>query len=165
MERARRAATVWKLGRGRAMCLCWPPAWRTRRSMRSLRLKASSFTPGDGLHVAGEDVRKSLEGVELSGFTMTGACTEGGKWDFAVAGEHQGSYAEVWSGPKPERDPVLDLDPAGLTGSWNKLIFFDPKGGDSLPKLSTCRSTTSATAFGSLYVTGGGTLYDVFLHK
>ncbi|ROW18395.1 hypothetical protein VPNG_00294 [Cytospora leucostoma] len=77
------------------------------------------LTPGDGHHVAGEDVGQSLEGVELDGFTMVGAYPKGGKWDFAVAGEHQGSYAEVWSVPKPERDPVLGLDPAGLTGLWN----------------------------------------------
>ncbi|ROW11320.1 hypothetical protein VMCG_01381 [Cytospora schulzeri] len=76
------------------------------------------LTPGDGHHVAGKDVAKSLQGVELSGFTMMGAYPEGGRWDFAVGGEHKDRYEEVWNVPKPGRDPVLGLDPAGLTGLW-----------------------------------------------
>ncbi|KUI65746.1 Uncharacterized protein YjlB [Cytospora mali] len=77
------------------------------------------LTPGDGHHVAGEDVTKALEGIKLSGFTMIGAYPEGGEWDFAVGGEHEGKFEEVWSVPKPGRDPVLGLDPAGLIGLWN----------------------------------------------
>lgn len=76
------------------------------------------LTPGDGHRIDGEDVARSLDGVELSGFTMIGAYPEGGRWDFAVGGEHKGRYEEVWSVPKPDRDPVLGLDPAGLTGLW-----------------------------------------------
>lgn len=74
------------------------------------------LTAGDGHHVAGGDVTKSLEEVELSGFTMIGAYPEGVTWDFAVGGEHQGNYEEVWSVPKPSHDPVLGFDPAGLVG-------------------------------------------------
>lgn len=77
------------------------------------------LTSGDGHSVAGKDLAKSMEGVELSGFTMIGAYPEGDTWDFAVGGEHKGKYEEVWSVPKPSRDPVLGFDPAGLTGLWN----------------------------------------------
>lgn len=77
------------------------------------------LTAGDGHHVAGKDVAKSLEGVKLSGFTMIGAYPEGVMWDFAVGGENQGRYEEVWTVPKPSHDPVLGLDPAGLAGLWN----------------------------------------------
>ena len=80
------------------------------------------LTPGDGHHhVPGSGDRAtgpSLANVELSGFTMIGAYPVGAKWDFAVGGEHEGRYQEVWSVPRPERDPVLGLDPAGLTGLW-----------------------------------------------
>lgn len=71
------------------------------------------LTPGDGHHATG------LAGVEVSGFTMIGAYPTGAKWDFAVGGEHEGRYQEVWSVPRPARDPVLGTDPAGLTGLWS----------------------------------------------
>ncbi|KKY38386.1 putative fad-dependent pyridine nucleotide-disulfide oxidoreductase [Diaporthe ampelina] len=73
------------------------------------------LTPGDGHHALGA----GLAGVELSGFTMIGAYPAGAKWDSAVGGEHEGRYQEVWSVPRPERDPVLGTDPAGLTGHWS----------------------------------------------
>ncbi|KAI7780298.1 hypothetical protein LA080_016146 [Diaporthe eres] len=79
------------------------------------------LTPGDGHHVPGAgdgSTGPGLAGVELSGFTMIGAYPIGAKWDFAVGGEHEGRYQEVWSVPRPERDPVLGTDPAGLTGLW-----------------------------------------------
>lgn len=71
------------------------------------------LTPGD------EGPSAGLANVELSGFTMIGAYPVGATWDFAVGGEHEGRYEEVWSVPKPERDPVLGADPAGLTGLWS----------------------------------------------
>lgn len=82
------------------------------------------LTPGDGHHATGSGSGdgpggSGLEGVELSGFTMIGAYPAGAKWDFAVGGEHEGRYQEVWSVPKPERDPVLGTDPAGLAGHWS----------------------------------------------
>ncbi|KAJ0121187.1 fad-dependent pyridine nucleotide-disulfide oxidoreductase [Diaporthe amygdali] len=81
------------------------------------------LTPGDGHHHVSEGgdggSRAGLERVELSGFTMIGAYPVGAKWDFAVGGEHEGRYQEVWSVPRPERDPVLGADPAGLTRLWS----------------------------------------------
>ena len=77
------------------------------------------LTPGDGHRIASDDVAKVLEGIELSGFTMIGGYPEGGRWDFAVGGEHTGKFEEVWGVPKPDRDPVLGSDPAGLTGLWS----------------------------------------------
>ncbi|KAI3392584.1 hypothetical protein diail_5496 [Diaporthe ilicicola] len=79
------------------------------------------LTQGDGHHVDGGGdggPRAGLAGVEPSGFTMIGAYPVGAKWDFAVGGEHEGRYQEVWSVPRPGRDPVLGADPAGLTGLW-----------------------------------------------
>lgn len=73
------------------------------------------LTPGDGHHSPGA----GLAAVEPSGFTMIGAYPAGAKWDFAVGGEHEGRYQEVWSVPRPERDPVLGTDPAGLTRLWS----------------------------------------------
>jgi uncharacterized protein YjlB len=80
------------------------------------------LTPGDGHHALGAGdgpAGPSLTGVELSGFTMIGAYPVGAEWDWAFGGEHKGRYQEVWSVPKPERDPVLGTDPAGLRGLWS----------------------------------------------
>lgn len=80
------------------------------------------LTPGDEHHATcsgAGPAGSGLEGVELSGLTMIGAYPAGAKWDFAVGGEHDGRYQEVWSAPKPERDLVLGTDPAGLTGHWS----------------------------------------------
>jgi len=74
------------------------------------------LTPGEGRGIAGADVRQVLEGVTLSGFTMMGAYPQGGAWDFAKGGEHVGKYEEVWSVPKPVRDPVMG--DGGLCGLW-----------------------------------------------
>lgn len=78
------------------------------------------LNPGDGHRVAGYDPRRTLAAVQPSGFSMIGAYPVGGEWDVAIGGEHSGRYEEVWSVPRPERDPVLGLDPAGLTTLWNK---------------------------------------------
>ena len=77
------------------------------------------LTPGDGHSVAAEDVRDALAKIELSGFTMIGAYPkDGGEWDFAKGGENAGGYEQVWSVPKPERDPVLGESEDGLCGRW-----------------------------------------------
>ncbi|KAK7887880.1 hypothetical protein LTR67_009274 [Exophiala xenobiotica] len=77
------------------------------------------LTPGDGHSVAAEDVRYALANIELSGFTMIGAYPKGGgEWDFAKGGENAGGYEQVWSVPKPERDPVLGESEEGLCGRW-----------------------------------------------
>jgi uncharacterized protein YjlB len=72
------------------------------------------LTPGDGHEVDLE----SLKAVELEGFTMMGAYPEGSEWDFAVGGESEGAYQEVWSVPKPQMDPVLGDQADGLCGLW-----------------------------------------------
>jgi uncharacterized protein YjlB len=76
------------------------------------------LTPGNGHDIAATDVRGALENLELSGFTMLGAYPVGGQWDFATGGENVGNYAPVWEVPKPENDPVLGKDEAGLVGQW-----------------------------------------------
>ena len=77
------------------------------------------LTPGDGHHVAAEDVRSALANIKLSGFTMIGAYPKnGGAWDFAKGGENDGEYQKVWTVPKPEKDPVLGKAEEGLFGLW-----------------------------------------------
>ena len=79
------------------------------------------LTPGDGHHILpkGGNVRDTLGGVELSGFTMVGAYPKaGGEWDFAKGGENEGQYEQVWSVPKPENDPVLGKAEEGICGQW-----------------------------------------------
>jgi uncharacterized protein YjlB len=74
------------------------------------------LTPGDGHGVNLE----ALKAVKLEGFTMMGAYPEGSVWDFAVGGESEGAYQEVWSVPLPEnlKDPVLGDQPGGLLSLW-----------------------------------------------
>ena len=48
------------------------------------------LTPGGGHRIAGEDARKTLEEIELDGFTMIGAYPVGADWDFAKGGEIEG---------------------------------------------------------------------------
>jgi len=74
------------------------------------------LSPGEGRGIAG-DVRGVLERVSLSGFTMMGAYPQGGVWDFAIGGEHVGCYQEVWSIPKPDRDPIMGSD-GGICALW-----------------------------------------------
>lgn len=77
------------------------------------------LTPGDGHHVASQQVRDALANIQLSGFTMIGAYPkDGGRWDFATGGENVGDYQRVWSVPKPENDPVLGKAEEGLCGLW-----------------------------------------------
>ena len=53
-------------------------------------------------------------------FMMMGAYPKGGEWDFAVGGEHEGKFGEVWDVKVPERDPVLGSSKDGLKGLWAK---------------------------------------------
>lgn len=72
------------------------------------------LTPGDGHAVDLE----GLKGIELEGFTMMGAYPEGSVWDFAVGGESEGAYQDVWSVPKPQKDPILGNQAGGLCELW-----------------------------------------------
>ena len=77
------------------------------------------LTPGVAHHVAAEDTRQALAGIELSGFTMLGAYpNDGSAWDFSVGGDNDGSYEKVWSVLKPRSDPVLGDAAEGLCGQW-----------------------------------------------
>lgn len=78
------------------------------------------LTPGDGHGVQSGDVGGALASVTVSGFTMMGAYpVDGGAWDFAVGGDRgKDGYEEVWSVPKPSRDPVLGKAEEGLCGHW-----------------------------------------------
>ncbi|KAL6407070.1 FAD-dependent pyridine nucleotide-disulfide oxidoreductase [Ilyonectria robusta] len=72
------------------------------------------LSPGNGHGIEAEDPRKALGEIELSGFTMMGAYN-GGKWDFIQSG---GNYENVWSVPKPEKDPVFGSSHQGLRKLW-----------------------------------------------
>jgi len=85
--------------------------------------KGSTFkllTPGGGHAIEGDDPRKVLEEIEISGFTMLGAYPVGGEWDFAVGGEDEGRYDRVWRVPKPPKDPFLGDSKEGLCGQWEE---------------------------------------------
>lgn len=86
---------------------------------RSGELK--QLAPGDGhLTADPEEARKALAGVDLNGdFMMIGAYPLGYSWDWSAGGAHEGRYEEVWSTPKPEKDPVLGTSQEGLVGLWN----------------------------------------------
>lgn len=82
---------------------------------------AASFrllTPGEA-HGATNNIRSSLDGIQLSGFTMMGAYPQGCKWDFAVGTPDHGQFEKTWSVPKPRKDPVLGLALEGLCGLWD----------------------------------------------
>jgi uncharacterized protein YjlB len=67
--------------------------------------------------------REFFASVPIKGeFMMIGAYPKGDEWDFKKGGEDEGRFREVWRVKVPERDPVLGVDKAGLTGLW--------KGGD-----------------------------------
>lgn len=65
--------------------------------------------------------REFFAGIPIQGeFMMMGAYPRGGEWDFAVGGEHEGHFDDVWNVEVPERDPVLGASAEGLTGLWKK---------------------------------------------
>ncbi|KAK4539367.1 hypothetical protein LTR36_010997 [Oleoguttula mirabilis] len=78
------------------------------------------LTPGDGHYIAGDDVRATLAGLELTGFTMVGAYPKGSAWDSCSGGEHAGEKekGKVWAVAKPENDPVVGRADDGLVGLW-----------------------------------------------
>lgn len=85
------------------------------RATRELEL----LTPCDPHNVDDEEMKRSLESVQVSGFTMIGAYPRGGNdWDFSIGGESEGNYDKVWSVTKPENDPVLGRAEDGICGQW-----------------------------------------------
>ncbi|KAJ4368492.1 hypothetical protein N0V86_009397 [Didymella sp. IMI 355093] len=68
-----------------------------------------------------EGSKKFFESIPVVGeFMMMGAYPKGGEWDFAVGGEHEGHFDDVWNVKVPERDPVLGMSAEGLTGLWSR---------------------------------------------
>ncbi|KAI6091832.1 RmlC-like cupin domain-containing protein [Hypoxylon rubiginosum] len=83
----------------------------------------SLLTPGEGRGIPGPDVRESLAGVRLSGFTMLGAYPKDcGSWDFAVGGDDVRNFEVSWNVPKSEKDPFLGNAPEGILGQWGKNL-------------------------------------------
>lgn len=65
--------------------------------------------------------REFFEKIPVKGeFMMMGAYPKGEEWDFAIGGEHEGHYDDVWNVRLPERDPVLGSSAEGLTGLWTR---------------------------------------------
>jgi uncharacterized protein YjlB len=90
----------------------------------------SLLSPGDGHEITGDDARKALNNVELSGFTMIGAYpADGAEWDFLKGGEEL-EREKVWAVERPNLDPVLGNSERGLCGLWSeeKLESFRPCG-------------------------------------
>lgn len=84
------------------------------------------LTPGGG-HGLPDDAKSTLDGIELSGFTMMGSYPkDGGDWDFAVGGEGAATYAKVWAVPPPKLDPVLGSSAEGLCKLWSQPAFTIP---------------------------------------
>jgi uncharacterized protein YjlB len=68
-----------------------------------------------------EESRRRLAKVRVDGhFMMMGAYPVGSDWDWSVGGDHAGRFEEVWSVPRPERDPVLGVSEEGLCGLWRE---------------------------------------------
>ena len=73
--------------------------------------------PSDGNDEEGS--KKFFESIPIVGeFMMMGAYPRGADWDFAVGGEHEGRFHDVWNVEVPERDPVLGTSAEGLTTLW-----------------------------------------------
>lgn len=65
--------------------------------------------------------RKFFGSIPIQGeFMMMGAYPSGEEWDFAIGGEHEGRFRQVWDVAVPERDPVLGVSGDGLTVLWKK---------------------------------------------
>ena len=65
--------------------------------------------------------RKFFEDIEDDEhFQMIGGYPSKSDWDFAVGGQHRGREKQIWSVPKPEKDPVLGDSPEGLVGLWEE---------------------------------------------
>lgn len=91
-------------------------------SHKTYRTKPSGsfalLTPGEGRQITANSTRDALADIELTGFTMIGAYPTGSQWDFMRGGEDHVDFERVWSVPKPDKDPVVGQDPAGLCGRW-----------------------------------------------
>ena len=79
------------------------------------------LTPGTGHGIDAEDPRKAMAEIELEGFTMLGAYSNG-DWDFVTSG---GDFEKSWMLPKPECDPVFrkEEDEEGLLKLWPELAL------------------------------------------
>lgn len=95
------------------------PAGTAHKTYDTTPAPFALLTPGGGRGIDAVDPRKAVCDVDLAGFTMLGAYPQASTWDFAVGGECQGRYEQVWAVPKPERDPVLGESPEGLCGLWH----------------------------------------------
>ncbi|KAF3039698.1 hypothetical protein E8E12_003093 [Didymella heteroderae] len=63
--------------------------------------------------------KKFFESIPIVGeFMMMGAYPRGEEWDFAVGGEHEGHFDDVWNVEVPEKDPILGTSAEGLTRLW-----------------------------------------------
>lgn len=68
-----------------------------------------------------EGTKRFFECIPITGeFMMMGAYPRGGEWDFAVGGEHEGHFHDVWNIEVPELDPVLGKSGEGLTALWTE---------------------------------------------
>lgn len=76
------------------------------------------LTPGEGHGIAAPDAREALSRIQLSGFTMIGACPQNSVWDSSEGGDHIGEFEKVWSVCKPRLDPVKGLEDDGICGLW-----------------------------------------------
>ncbi|KAK2612009.1 hypothetical protein QQS21_001974 [Conoideocrella luteorostrata] len=94
-------------------------AHKTHDPSPSLAFKR--LTPGDGHDADDNEMDFAIRNAELSGFTMLGSYpADGGDWDFAVGGESEGKYEQVWSVKLPEKDPVLGYSENGIHRYWSK---------------------------------------------
>ena len=81
----------------------------------------SLLTPGGARRIAADDVRTTLDNVQLSGFTMIGAYPENNsEWDSLRGGERAGEYEKVWAVARPDLDPVLGKSEDGICGLWKQ---------------------------------------------
>jgi uncharacterized protein YjlB len=87
------------------------------------------YNPEKAHELSEEEAKRILTDVKIEGyFMMMGAYPVGSAWDFAVGGDHEGRYGDVWNVPKPERDPVLGDSEEGLKGLWKEGEKLDVAG-------------------------------------
>ncbi|KAK4501385.1 hypothetical protein PRZ48_007194 [Zasmidium cellare] len=95
------------------------PAGTAHKTHDTTPAEFALLTPGKAKGIEADDPKKALSEIKLDGFTMMGAYPKGSLWDFAVGQEDDGKhFGEVWSVPKPERDPLLGGAREGLVGLW-----------------------------------------------
>lgn len=79
------------------------------------------LTPGNGHGFGSDDPIKTLEEIQLVGFTMIGAYA-GGDWDF-VTNRHElnkvgATFEDTWGTRRPKLDPVFGEELQGLNVLW-----------------------------------------------